>query len=192
MDAELAVATAFLEEFSGGTAKQRARRLPKAPLEAIQRAALEHPDPFARRSFLFFLDHYANDESMGVFGASLGDPVPFVRNMGLHALTCESCKAGQLSAADVVPAVIELFEGDANPELRSKALWLLWRLSGRDRRAWATLEHAAACDADPVIRRAATDAVHGRYVAPRKRYERNERRHAGTARRAAPIPRRAG
>ncbi len=183
MDAELAAATAFLKEFSGGTAKQRARRLPKAPLEAIRRAALEHPDPYARRSLLFFLDHYANDESMGVFGAALRDPVPFVRNMGLHALACESCKAGELCAADVVPAVIELFEGDPNPELRSKALVLLLRLSGRDRRAWATLEHAAAGDADPVIRRAATDAVHGRYVAPRKRYERSERRHAGAARR---------
>jgi hypothetical protein len=183
VDEQLAAASAFLKEFSGGTARQRARRLPKAPMAAIQTAALRDPDPFARRGYLWFLDHYANDDSMDVFAAALADPVPFVRTMALHSLACESCKADGLCAAEVVPVLIEFFESDSNSELRSKAVPLLARLAGRDPRARGVLRRAAADDGDPVIRRAAEDALAGRYVAPRKRYERRERRHARTARR---------
>ncbi len=149
----------------------------------MQTAALYDPDPFARRSFLHFLDHYANDRSMEVFAAALGDPVDFVRTMALHGLACESCKAEGFCAAEVVPDLIAVFEADRSPELRSKAVPLLMRLGGRDRRAWAALERAAAGDLDPVIREAAASAVAGRYVAPRKRYERRQRQHARTARR---------
>jgi hypothetical protein len=180
---ELAAATKFLAEFASGTAKQRARRLPRAPWTAMQTAALRDPDPFARRSYLHFLDHYANDRSMEVFMAGLGDPVDFVRTMALHGLACESCKAGGLCVAEVVPALIAVFEADPSPEVRSKALPLLLRLGGRDDRAWAALGRAAAGDPDPVIRQAAGDAITGRYVAPRKRYERRQRQHAKTARR---------
>ena len=55
------VAAAFLRGFFSGTARQRSRRLAKAPLRAIQVAALRHPDPFTRKECLFFLDHYANE-----------------------------------------------------------------------------------------------------------------------------------
>ncbi len=180
---QLATATTFLKEFASGTPRQRAHRLPRAPWRAIQTAALHDPDPFARRSFLHFLDHYANDRSMPEFAAALGDPVDFVRTMALHGLACESCKAEGLRPAEVVPGLIAVFEADPSPELRSKALPLLMRLGGRDGRAWAALERAAAGDADPVIRQAAGDAIAGRYVAPRKRYERRQRQHARTARR---------
>jgi hypothetical protein len=179
----LATATTFLKEFSGGTPRQRARRLSRAPWTALQTAALRDPDPFARRSYLHFLDHYANDRAMAVFGAALGDPVDFVRTIALHGLACESCKTEELCTAEVVPRLIAVFEADPKPELRSKALPLLMRLGGRDGRAWVALERAAAGDPDPVIRQAAADAIAGRYVAPRKRYERRQRQHARTARR---------
>ena len=181
---QLATAATFLKAFFSGTANQRVRKLPKAPLAAIQAAAVRHPDPFARRDFLFFLDHYANDQSMAVFAASLRDPVAFVRTMALHSLACESCKAGDLCAGDVVPGLLEVFEGDPDPEVRTKALMVLLRLSGRDAPARSALERAAAGDADPIIRRAAGDALAGRDVAPRKRYERQQRRHARSARRS--------
>ncbi len=149
----------------------------------MQTAALHDPDPFARRSFLHFLDHYANDRSMEVFMAALGDPVDFVRTMALHGLACESCKAKGLCAAEVVPRLIVVFETDPSPELRTKALPLLMRLGGQDGRAWAAVRRAAVSDPDPVIRQASGDAIAGRYVAPRKRYERRQRQHAKTARR---------
>jgi HEAT repeat protein len=87
---DLPAATAFLRRFFQGTARQRSRLVARAPLAAIQAAALRHPDPFVRRGCLFFLDHYANDQSMPVFAAALHDPTDFVRNAALHSLACES------------------------------------------------------------------------------------------------------
>jgi hypothetical protein len=175
-------ATAFLSRFFSGTAKQRSRLVPKAPLAAIQGAALGHDDPFVRRGCLFFLDHYANDQSMAVFARALHDPVDFVRNSALHSLTCESCKTADLCAADVVPGLIDVLEHDASVELRTKAIPLLLRLSGQDPRARPAVERAAQDDPDELIRRAACDGLAGRFVAARKRYERRQRRHARSAR----------
>jgi hypothetical protein len=175
--AEVAEATEFLKQFFQGTAKQRARRVAKAPLGAIQTAALHHPDAWMRRSCLFFLDHYANDQSMPVFAQALRDPVDFVRNMALHSLSCEACKSEQLCTADVTAGLVEVLEHDPSHELRTKVIPLLLRLSGREARAWAALEEASVHDPDPIVRQAARDARSGRFVAPRKRYERRQRLH---------------
>jgi hypothetical protein len=178
---DLMAATEFLRRFSSGTAKQRSRLVHKAPLGAIQTAALGHPDPFVRRGCLFFLDHYANDHSMAVFGDALHDPVDFVRNMALHSLACEGCKTTQLCAADVVPGLIEVLESDPSVEMRTKAIPLLLRLQGNDERARAAVARASLSDPDELIRRAAGDGLAGRFIPPRKRYERRQRRHAGSA-----------
>ena len=175
--ADVAEATGFLKQFFQGTAKQRARRVVKAPLGAVQTAALHHPDPWVRRNCLFFLDHYANDQSMPVFARALRDPVEFVRNMALHSLSCEACKSEELCTADVVAGLVEVLEHDPSHALRTKAVPLLMRLSEREPRAWTALEDASAHDSDPVVRQAARSALAGRFVAPRKRYERRQRRH---------------
>ncbi len=177
-DTELSEAAEFLRRFFSGTVRQRSRLAAKAPLPAIQAAALRDPDPFARRAYLFFLDHYANDESMAVFGAALGDPVDFVRNAALHSLACESCKAGPMCAADVVPGLVATLEHDPSAELRTKTIPILFRLSGRASDAWVAIERASHEDPDGLVRQAASDALAGRFVAPRKRYERSQRRHA--------------
>jgi hypothetical protein len=174
-------ATAFLRQLSTGTTRQRSRLIPRAPVAAIQRAALGHADPFVRRSCLFFLDHYANDQSMAVFAEALRDPVDFVRNVALHSLACESCKTGDLCAADVVPGLIEVLEHDRSVEMRTKVIPLLLRLSGADVRAKPAVERSAQSDPDALIRQAAADGLSGGFVAPRKRYERRQRRHARTA-----------
>jgi hypothetical protein len=174
---DVAEATRFLEQFFQGTAKQSARRVVKAPLGAVQTAALHHPDPWVRRDCLFFLDHYANDESMPVFAHALGDPVEFVRNMALHSLSCEACKSEELCTADVVAGLVEVLEHDPSHALRTKAVPILMRLSGREVRAWAALQEASVHDPDPIVRLAARSALAGRFVAPRKRYERRQRRH---------------
>ncbi len=170
--------TSFLRHFNSGTTRQRSRLIPKAPVAAIQRAALGHDDPFMRRMCLFFLDHYANDQSMPVFGEALHDPVDFVRNAALHSLACETCKTGDLCAADVVPGLIDVLEHDRSVEMRTKAIPLLIRLSGQDARARPAVERSAQSDPDDLIRQAAADGLTGRFVPPRKRYERRQRRHA--------------
>jgi hypothetical protein len=177
-DGDLTAAASFLREFYSGTARQRSRLAVKAPLSAVQAAAVRHPDPFVRRACLFFLDHFANDDSIEVFEAALADPIDFVRNAALHSLACESCKAEPLCAADVVPGLITVLESDRSPELRTKTIPVLLRLSGRDHRAWAAVERAAHRDPDGLVRQAAADGLAGRFVAPRKRYQRRQRRHA--------------
>src|ERR1700683_4738782 len=175
--ADVAEATNFLNQFFQGTAKQRARRVVKAPLGAVQTAALHHPDPWVRRDCLFFLDHYANDQSMPVFARALGAPVEFVRNMALHGLSCQACKSEELCTADVAAGLVEVLEHDPSHELRTKAIQFLFHLSGREARARAALEEASVHDPDPIVRQAARSALAGRFVAPRKRYERQQRRH---------------
>jgi hypothetical protein len=175
---EITEATEFLRRFFRETARQRSRLVPKAPLGAIQTTARHSDDPFLRRQCLFFLDHYANDASMATFADALGDPVDFVRNSALHSLACESCKAGPLGVADVLPAVVSVLERDPSPDLRAKCLPVLVRLARADLSAREVLERAARADPDELVRRAATDALAGRFVAPRKRCQRRQRRHA--------------
>ena len=171
----------FYAKYASGTARQRAKTVARAPLREIQLSAVRHPDPFVRRWCLFFLDHHANDESMPVFADALRDPIDFVRNAALHSLACEACKDGELCAADVVPGLLDVLDHDPSPELRLKAIPLLLRLAPSDGRARPGVEASAASDADPIVRQAAADALAGRLVQPRKRYQRKQRRHAAGA-----------
>jgi HEAT repeat protein len=176
--ASFAATRDFFDSFAGSTARQRARIVARAPLADIHVAALRHPDPLVRRWCLGYLDHYANDASMAVFAAALRDPVDYVRNVALHSLACEACKSEELCVADVVPGLIEVLQEDPNPDLRTKAIASLMRLSATDPRARSAVERAASSERDPLVRRAAADALVGRLVPPRKRYQREQRRHA--------------
>src|SRR3954471_17265032 len=114
-------AGAYLKQVFSATAKQKSRLVKKAPLAQIGAAALHHPDAFVRRDCLFFLDHYANEVSTAVFATALEDPVDFVRNAALHSISCESCRSQELCVADVIPSIVSVLEGDASPDLRTKA-----------------------------------------------------------------------
>ncbi len=175
----------YLKRFFSATQKQKSRLVNKAPLADLQAVALHHPDPFARRECLFFLDHFANEASTAVFAEALQDPVDFVRNVALHSIACESCRTSELCVGDVVPCIVSVLEGDPSPELRTKAIPTLLRLAGRDSRAWEAIGRAAEHDPDGIVRRAAADALCGYFVAPRKRYERRQRRHDRVAARTA-------
>jgi len=173
----------FMHEFTKATVRQRSRLASRAPLADIQAAALSNPDPFERRMLLFFLDHYANDESMAVFAAALHDPVDFVRNIALHSIACEPCKSQALCVTDVVPALIDVAQRDPSPELRMKSIGLLMRLSHEDGRARVAVEKVAREDTDAIVRRAARAALAGQIIQPRKRYQRQQRQHAKLGRR---------
>jgi HEAT repeat protein len=168
----------YLKQFFSATAKQKAKLVKKAPLAELHEVALHHPDPFLRRDCLFFLDHYANESSTAVFAAALGDPVDFVRNAALHSIACESCRTEELCVSDVVTKVVGVLESDPSPELRTKAIPTLLRLGLRDGRAWEAISEASQHDRDGIVRQAAADAMRGYFVAPRKRYERRQRRHS--------------
>ncbi|HEX6394894.1 MAG TPA: hypothetical protein VFZ97_15780 [Acidimicrobiales bacterium] len=184
LDAAWRVAGSYLEHFFSATAKQKSTLAKKAPICELQTVALDYPDPFVRRACLFFLDHYANESSTEVFVEALRDPVDFVRNAALHSVACETCRKEELCVPEVVSAVAGVLEGDRSAELRTKAIPTLLHLAGRDIRAWEAILRAASNDPDHIVRLAAADALSGLFVAPRKRYERRQRRHARSARRA--------
>jgi hypothetical protein len=175
----------YLKRFFSATPLQKSRLVKKAPLLDLHAAAVRHPDPFARRECLFFLDHYANEASTAVFVEALHDPVDFVRNAALHSIACESCRTAELCVVDVVPCVVGVLERDPSPELRTKAIATLVRLSGRDSRARGAIGRAARQDPDGIVRLVAAEALRGNFVAPRKRYERRQRRHDRPAARSA-------
>ncbi|HYJ74907.1 MAG TPA: HEAT repeat domain-containing protein [Kineosporiaceae bacterium] len=164
--------------FSSGLADRRRRSTSAARrvVADLQVGALHHPDPHIRRSCLWWLDHHANDASMAVFALALRDEVDFVRDVALHSLACEGCKTDQICLTDVVPSLVRVLEEDPKPDLRVKALSALLALSDRDPRARAALDRAGRDNTDPVVRRCAADAAKGGYVAPKKRYERRQRR----------------
>ena len=127
-------------EFFSGTARQRSRRVTKAPLRAVQVAALRHPNPSTRKECLFFLDHYANDGSIDVFSVALADPVDSVRNLAMHSLACTSCKVEALSPAEVVPGLVKVISTDPRPDLRVRAISMLLHLASDDEAARDALE----------------------------------------------------
>jgi hypothetical protein len=152
--------------------------LPSHIIADLQAAAIEHPDPQMRRYCLFFLDHWANDQSHHVFVKALEDEVDFVRELALHSVICENCRTGDLYVVDVVSPVARVLEGDAKPDLRIKALAALVSFVPREPRALEPIRVAARTNSDALVRQCAQDALKGRFVMPKKRYQRHQRKHA--------------
>ncbi len=129
------------------------------PVGAMQVAALEHPNAKVRRQALGVLDHAANDESVATFRAALSDPVPRVRMVALHGLSCERCRLGEVSVADVVADVLNVVREDASAKVRHAAIDVLCRFESRDGRIMPALREVAATDTDELVRLAAAGAV---------------------------------
>ncbi len=131
------------------------------PVDAMQAAALRHRNPKVRRHALGVLDHAANDASTPTFRAALSDPVPAVRIVALHGLSCERCRIGAVCVDDVVTDVLRVLRDDASPKVRHAAIDVLARFMGRDRRIVAALREVAAHDTDELVRLAAASAADG-------------------------------
>ena len=171
---DLEVANDFVRRWDALSQQRRARLAGDIPVAAVQAAALRHPDLAIRRSCLFLLDHYASDASWNVFRLALRDPVASVREVALHGLSCERCRTEDLCVADVVTDLMDILISDPNAEVRHKAIAVLARFLGRDRRASEAIARAASDDADAAIRlvaRSVTDRgephVRGRKAALR-------------------------
>jgi HEAT repeat protein len=132
------------------------------PVEAMQQAALAHPDARVRRDCLGVLDHAANDESTDVFRRALADPVPRVRLFALHGLSCERCRIGDLCVADVAAELARIVGEDTSPKVRHAAIEVAHRLVGRDERLRVAVERAAVEDPDELVRAVASAVIDGR------------------------------
>jgi hypothetical protein len=127
----------------------------------MQATALLHVSAKVRRDALGVLDHAANDESTEVFRAALSDPVPRVRLVALHGLSCERCRIGELRVDDVMTDVLRVLREDASARVRHASIDVLCRFSRRDDRVLPALRAAALTDADPFVRVAAAGAARG-------------------------------
>ena len=133
--------SAFLRRWNALPNKQRYQLVPELPIPEMQLAAITHSNPWLRRGCLSFLDHYANDESVRTFLGALDDPVPFVREMALHGLSCEQCRTAELCVADVVPVLSRVLATVKSPEVRHKVVPILMNSLSRSSTAHE------ACDA---------------------------------------------
>jgi hypothetical protein len=161
-DAQSDVVSAFFRRWNALPNKQRYQLVPEVPIPEMQLAAIADPNPWLRCGCLSFLDHYANDESIHVFLGALDDPVPFVREMALHGLSCERCRTDDLCVADVVPVLSRVLATDPSPEVRHKVVPLLMDLVSRSSPAQEALRRSSLADADILVRQAAAAALEGR------------------------------
>jgi HEAT repeat protein len=162
-DRDLQEVSDFFRRLRALPKKRRHALMAELPVAPMQTAALRHPDPWVRRATMFFLDHYANDASTPTFLAALDDPCTPVREMALHGLACEQCRAAELCVDDVVPVLCRVVASDPSPDVRHKAIPILLRLSNRDARARVALESAASSDSDQFVQQAAVAALEGRF-----------------------------
>jgi hypothetical protein len=185
---DLELAGDFVRRWQALPTQRRSRAAKQIPLAAVQAAAFSHPDMAMRRVCLFLLDHYASDASADVFRRALRDPIASVREAALHGLSCERCRTEELCVADVVTDLVAILAGDANAEVRHKAVAALARFIGRDSRAREAIARAAHDDTDSAICHAAQAVADTGepHVRGRKAALRDARRTTRTQRIARP------
>ncbi|HLJ66853.1 MAG TPA: HEAT repeat domain-containing protein [Chloroflexota bacterium] len=114
-------------------------------------AGIEHPGPAIRYACAGAMDHLADARCIGPLRRLLDDPVPRVRRMALHALSCDACKLSPLPTDDdFVALAIERALHDPSIQVRRHAVA---ELSARcdDPRALQALTAIAARETDGAI-----------------------------------------
>lgn len=125
---------------------------------------LSHADSRVRYNCAHALDHFADDRCLVPLRRLLDDPVPRVRRMALHVLSCDRCKLAPLQPDDdLSAALIERALADPSINVRRHAVVALGSDCGRhDEQAVAALETLIAQECDPAIRRNARWALRRR------------------------------
>jgi len=176
---------AFLRRWQEATPRGRKALAAELPVADVQAAALADRSPVVRQACLGLLDHYASDDSTATFAAALADPIPAVREIALHGISCERCGSG-VCVAEVVPAVSRLLAEDPSAETRYKALRVTAQLADRSPEAAAAVGRAAAGDADATVRAGAAIVLDGGHLPNRRRVRRRVR--SARAKRAGRAP----
>jgi hypothetical protein len=83
---------------------------------------LSHWNPKIRYNCANALDHYGDDRCVEPLRRLLTDPVPRVRRIALHSLSCDTCKLTPLHRTDdVVALLIDLALDDPSTNVRREA-----------------------------------------------------------------------
>lgn len=133
-----------------------------SPLVGALLDGLTSADARIRYDCAHALDHFADDRCIGPLRQLLDDPVPRVRRMALHVLSCDDCKLTPLPALDdLTTLVIDHALRDSSINVRRHATVALGSC-GRDARAEELLMTLACEATDPAIRREARRALRRR------------------------------
>lgn len=117
-------------------------------------AGLELPQAPLRFESAHLMDHFADERCIEPLLRLLGDPVPRVRRMALHSLSCDACKLAPLEQqTDFVALAIERAFNDPSIQVRRHAVSEL-SIRRQDPRAMAALQRIRAEESDERIRRA--------------------------------------
>lgn len=119
-------------QFTDGRIGARANRgvaLSKEKMDALI-WGLSHENAVVRRVCLEFLDAHPDESAIPAIIVCLDDPVPRVRWHAVHALICDTCKAGKsYLTEDVLTRVEALAANDPSPKVRAQACYGLNELS---------------------------------------------------------------
>lgn len=97
---------------------------------------LSHDSPVVRRCCLEFLDQHPTQRALPSILRCLEDPVPRVRWHAVHALLCDTCKAGaSYLTSDVLARVQTIADSDPSAKVRAQARYGLYRLQAAGPRA---------------------------------------------------------
>jgi hypothetical protein len=120
------------------------------------------------------LDHFADDRCVEPLRHLLDDPVPRVRRVALHVLSCAACKLTPLRPEeDLLPLVVDRALHDTSIAVRRHATMALGGFCD-DLRAEATLRTLLANATDAAVRREAKWALR-RVEAPNRPENRTDR-----------------
>ena len=99
------------------------------------------------------LDHFGGTQAITPLQGLIGDSVPRVRRMALHALSCETCEETPFpEETDLIPALINHTLNDPSISVRRHAAYGL-TMRANDPRAGAALAQLRDNEHDPPIRR---------------------------------------
>ena len=119
---------------------------------------LAHPRGRARFEYAHVLDSFGDARCIAPLRALMEDPVPRVRWMAMHALTCHDCgEATCPNDPELVERILHHLHHDENIRVRRHAAIALGEAGGIG--AKATLEAVVADAADPGLRRFAEYAL---------------------------------
>jgi hypothetical protein len=144
-----------------GSRSRRVRAAVEIQLESLGKAGvdaaiagLSDPDPRVRCGAADFMDHHADEDCVDKLrDMALNDPVPYVRDMALHALGCQRCKPEPL-AVDTLDIIILRAKTEESWKKRRGAVWSLAQRN-TDPGVKETLEFLATHDPDPRVADAA-------------------------------------
>jgi HEAT repeat protein len=123
------------------------------------RGGMSHPDATVRAYCCRVLDHVMDVASIPLLIEAMADPSEPVRIEAVHALACDRCKTDSCrrpTPEAVLPPAITMLASDPSAHVRARAAELVGHWVHSHPAARAAIEHAAAQDPSPAVRKKAS------------------------------------